>query len=224
MPKTEITINGIVYEIDKKHQTACVFGITKWDLPNVVIAPYISEGNRQYPVTSIGDKAFEDCFWLTSVTIPDNVKSIGEWAFAGCIALISIILPDSVTSIGEKAFYCCWELTSVNIPNSVIKIGDMAFKGCANLTSIIVEDGNRMYDSRNGCNAIIETATNTLIAGCRHTLVPESVTSIKGGAFDEYKYNGPISISLPESIKSIGEMLSMFDVAPDLPHFFSPRA
>ena len=134
-------------------------------------------------VTSIGDGAFAYCEGLTSITIPNSVTSIGESAFAYCEGLTSITIPNSVTSIGSDAFYYCTGLTSITIPNSVTSIGDWAFRGCSGLTSIVVEEGNTVYDSRENCNAIIETATNTLIAGCQNTVIPNSVTSIGDYAF-----------------------------------------
>ena len=69
-------------------------------------------------------------------------------------------------------------LTTISIPNSVTSIGSSAFSGCSSLTSISVVSDNPKYDSRNNCNAIIETTTNTLIAGCMNTTIPKSVTSI----------------------------------------------
>ena len=108
----------------------------------------------------------------------------------------------SVTSIGEWAFRDCSGLTSVTIPNSVTSIGNYAFSGCSSLTSIVVESGNAKYDSRNNCNAIIETATNTLIAGCKNTTIPNSVTSIREGAF--YGCSGLTNITIPNSVTSIG--------------------
>ena len=72
----------------------------------------------------------------------------------------------NVTSIGNIAFCDCRLLTSVTIPNSVNTIGDYAFGWCPSLEIITVESGNSTFDSRNGCNAIIESATNTLITGC----------------------------------------------------------
>ena len=97
--------------------------------------------------------------------IPNSVTSIGSYAFCGCSGLTSLIIPDSVTLIGSDAFSGCSGLTSVTIPNSVTSIGDRAFYGCSGLTSIVVDGRNEKYDSRNKCNAIIETDTNTLIVG-----------------------------------------------------------
>ena len=94
------------------------------------------------------------------------------------------------------------EITNLVIPNSVTNINKSAFSGCTGLTSIEVDTGNTKYDSRNDCNAIIETATNTLIAGCRNTIIPNSVTSIGGSAF--YGCRGLTSITIPESVTSIG--------------------
>ncbi len=135
--------------------------------------------------------------------IPNSVTSIGSSAFSGCSSLTSVIIPNSVTSIGNGAFYRCSGLTSVTIPNSVTSIGDGAFEGCSGLTSIFVEAGNTIYDSRDNCNAIIETASNILIAGCKNTIIPNSVTSIGNGAFAFC--SSLTSITIPNSVTSIGE-------------------
>ena len=151
-------------------------------------------------VTSIGDFAFG---WssLTSLTIPNNVTNIGEFAVYGCIDLGTLTIGNSVTSIGEHAFSSCHSLTSITIPNSVTQIDGQILVDCSALNSIIVEANNTKYDSRNSCNAIIETATNSLIAGCKSTIIPNTVTSIKKEAFRE-SYN-LTSITIPNSVSTI---------------------
>ena len=107
-----------------------------------------------------------------------------------------------VTAIDEIAFYYCTNLTSIDIPNSVTEIGNFTFGCCPELASIVIESGNPRYDSRNNCNAIIETADNTLFAGCKNTMIPNSVTSIGERAFEGC--DGLISIVIPNSVTSIG--------------------
>ncbi len=163
-------------------------------LINVVI------GNN---VTSIGEWAFNECSNLTNIVIPNSVTSIGLGAFERCTSFTSVVIPNSVTSIEDYAFIGCTGLTSIEIPNSVTSIGTGAFSDCTGLTSIVVADGNTVYDSRDNCNAIIETATNTLLTGCQSTVIPNSVTSIGYGAFGGC--TGLTSIAIPNSVTSIGE-------------------
>ncbi len=153
-------------------------------------------------VTSIGDYAFRDCSVLTSITIPESVTSIGNGAFYYCSGLTSITFPEGVTSIGSEAFYGCSGLTSIHIPESVTSIRSGAFSSCIGLTSITVEDGNSKYDCRNNCNAIIQTANNTLIAACNNTVIPMDVTSIGSAAFSGC--SGLTSITIPDGVTSIG--------------------
>lgn len=153
-------------------------------------------------VTIIGDYIFCGCSSLTSITLPEGVMSIGKSTFNGCSSLTSITIPESVTNIGDEAFWRCNGLTVITIPDNVTSIGEWAFSDCNSLTSIIVAEGNKMYDSREGCNAIIETASNTLIRGCSKTIIPESVTSIGRGAFDGC--SSLTSITLPKGVTSIG--------------------
>ena len=134
--------------------------------------------------------------------IPNSVTKIGNFAFGACVSLTSIVIPSSVTEIGHYAFYSCDSLTSIDIPNSVIEIGYGVFESCLGLTSIVVERGNPRYDSRNNCNAIIETAYNTLLYGCKNTTIPNSVTTIDDYAF--YGCDSLTSIVIPNSVTEIG--------------------
>ena len=208
---TSITIPNSVTKINAWAFEGCK-GLTSITIPNSVTSIGESAFSRcrsltsitiPNSVTSIGDGAFEGCSSLKSITIPNSVKSIGEYAFYWCTSLTSITIPNSVTSIGERAFYWCTSLTSITIPNSVTSIGKLAFSECDSLISIIVEKGNTTYDSRENCNAIIETAKNTLIAGCKNTFIPNSVTSIGERAFLGCK--GLTSIIIPNGVTSIGE-------------------
>ena len=178
-------------------------------------------------VTTIGNMAFQGCSGLTSITIPNSVKSIGSYVFAYCSGLTSITIsnslanigsyaflrcrglnsitiPNSVTSIGSSAFVDCSSLTSIKIPNNVTAIGSNVFGGCNRLTSISVGSGNTKYDSRNNCNAIIETLSNTLIAGCKYTIIPNNVTTIGSYAF--WQCSNLTSITIPVSVTTIGNM------------------
>ena len=176
-------------------------------------------------VISIGYEAFYGCSGLTTVTIGEKVTEIGTSAFFGCSGLTSVSIPKSVTNIGNSAFNGCSGLKSITIPKTVTSIGYHAFSNCSDLTSINVASGNTRYDSRDNCNAIIETAHNTLIVGCQSTIIPNSVTSIGESAFSGcsgltsfdipnsvtwigsdafYRCSGLTSITIPNSVKSIG--------------------
>lgn len=153
-------------------------------------------------VTEIEKSAFSCCRWLETMTMGNKVESIGEAAFSICPSLKAVKLPGKLRKIGSKAFYECG-MTSVSIPASVTEIGDGAFRTCHNLTDITVDKGNKRYDSRGNCNAIVETSTNTIIAACKNSTIPQSVTTIGGEAF--YGCSGMTSIDIPASVTKIGD-------------------
>ena len=91
-------------------------------------------------ITRIGNYAFNTCYSLASVAIPDSVTSIGNYAFSACYSLASVAIPDSVTSIKNYAFNICYSLASVAIPDSVTSIGISAFNTCYSLASVAIPD------------------------------------------------------------------------------------
>lgn len=138
---------------------------------------------------------------LTDLTMPNSVVSIGERAFLGCKGLAAFDLPDHIQSVGNEAFYECSALTSLFVPESLTHIGASAFFGCTGLNSIVVADGNPVYDSRNNCNAIIETASNILLQGSNALVIPKGVEVI--GESSIYGYSGLTTIRIPNSVKKI---------------------
>ena len=166
-------------------------------------------------VTKIGREAFSDCRWLRNVIIGDGVINIDACAFCNCTSLSNLTLGNNVENIGSLAFGVVSStfipnIQSLVIPKSVKFIDNDAFYAC-NIANIIVEDGNNIYDSRDNCNAIIETSSNTLILGRNNTKIPNSVTSIGEEAF--YRM-GIKSIIIPHSVVNINK--SAFGVCNNL--------
>ena len=135
------------------------------------------------------------------VRFDKDVTEIWDGAFS-CADLEHITIPPSVTKIGHEAFNNCSSLSDISIPPSVTEIGEHAFRGCSSLTSITVSKDNKVYDSREDCNAIIHTESNTLIRGCKKTIIPPSVTEIGAHAFSGC--SSLTRITIPPSVKEIG--------------------
>lgn len=147
---------------------------------------------------AINVQDFQHCKSLSTINIPNTCTSIGTNAFLGCSSLASLVIPNSVISIGDLAFGDCTALASLNIGSGITDL-NYAFSGCTGLTSISVAGNNPIFDSRNNCNAVIETYTNTLVLGCRTTIIPNSVTAIGGMAFR----TSPDTVVIPEGVTTI---------------------
>ena len=165
-------------------------------------------------VTKIASGAFFECKKLQSVRLPENLATIEPMVFYNCESLATIEFLKNLRSIKSEAFIGCQSLTSIFIPKNVSEIGGQPtepafwlvvdghpFKGCLNISSIAVDEENATFDSRDGCNAIIETATNTLLYGCEATSIPGSVTALGAGAFRSCTFS---SFTIPENITAIG--------------------
>jgi hypothetical protein len=133
--------------------------------------------------------------------IPNTVTAIGYSAFDSADNT-EFNIPPSVVSIADRAFAYCAKMTSISIGCSVASIGIRIFEGSNNLTEIFIDGNNPTFDCRNNCNAIIETATNKLVAGCKSTIIPEDITIIGDYAFN-YCQNMS-NITIPNSVAIIG--------------------
>lgn len=171
----------------------------------------------------IKSETFKNCKNVTTVTFDQSgsldVESIGDYAFEGCSSLKTIIIPKYVSEMGSKVFQDCTNLESIRISASVSKIGSRMFAGCPNLKSIVVEEGNEKYDSRENCNAIVETATNTLVCGTENSIIPSTITAIGNETFAE---TGLKNIVIPEGVTSIE--LQAFENCQDLESVTLPQS
>lgn len=218
-------------ESDNYDGKPIIIACNKEELQNIITAgtydtkePYVV----QLPdsCTEVGENAFRDDKTIGKVILPDSVRKIGKDAFEGCSSLMSIDIYNSVVEIGDNAFANCSNLSEISIPDSVVKIGSGCFWNCSSLesltiskyvreigagplgrcsslSSIVVDPENPMYDSRDNCNALIETASGRLIAGCNNTVIPNSVSVICKSSFMEIR--DLANLEIPDSVKEIEE-------------------
>ncbi len=173
-------------------------------------------------VTELAPYVFGECRSLTSFNIPKGITEIPAYAFAGT-KITSIDIPSNITKIGESAFEFCFKATSLTIPDSVTEIDTKAFRGCTGVKSfelpknvtkisgnpfmysvktLTVSPENPVYDSRGNCNAIIETATNKLVAGITTTKIPNTVKTIGSYAFEDSDMQ---ALEIPSGVTTIEE-------------------
>lgn len=153
---------------------------------------------RHFKSVTVLDGTFYNCSGLLSLTLPESIVEI-RTPFGYCSALKSIEFPEGLKKISGFAVYGCESIESIHIPKNVSSIyySEGCFCGCTSLKSITVDPENTVYDSRENCNAIIQTAKNTLIEGCNTSFIPYGVEIIGEYAF----YNRKItSITIPETV------------------------
>jgi len=181
----DFEVNGIYYKKNSDGNTVSVtysgssFMEDLYRYENDVTIPSsVAYGGKTYTVTGITADAFQMCFMVTGVTIPNTVNTIGNNAFKGCSNLASFTLPASVTSLGSYVL-----------------------NGCSSLGSIVVESNNTVYDSRKNCNAIVEKSSNKIMCACNSTVIPATITAIGDKAFETLTLT---HIEIPSSVLSIG--------------------
>jgi hypothetical protein len=206
-----VEINGINYELNESDSTASVAYRKNKYTGDIVIPPSVVFNEITYDVTSIKVQAFQKCYGLKSVSIPNSVATIYSYAFQGCTGLTSISIPNSVTTIYGCAFQDCTGLTSISIPNSVTTIYD-AFQGCTGLPVIeniryadtyaieVVDKTLTTYNIKEGTRFIGDRA----FSGCTELtsiIIPNSVTVIGSYAFSGC--TELTSIIIPNSVTAI---------------------
>lgn len=188
----DFEVDGIYYNITSEEKKTVevtspsdkriVDGGYKFYRDVVFIPEKVNYDGKEYTVTAIGEKAFEYNYELLSIVMPNTIRSIKEFAFNGCI-----------------------NLKSLTISSEVSEIGDYAFMGLSSLEHLAVDCHNKTFDSRGDCNAIIRTRTNTLLVGCKATVIPDGVEVIAGNAFISCQDSSiePFELNFPPSVEII---------------------
>lgn len=174
----DFEVDGICYRAIGSDRVAVAQGDSYKRQTMISIPSSVTHGSMTYKVTQIDKNTFSKCPNLCYVAMPNTIESIGEWAFRDCRRLRTLQIPASVRFIGRSAF-----------------------GGCGGLTFISVDKDNPVFDSRDNCNAIIETATNTLIRGCAKTVIPNTVTAIGYCAFSFC--SNLTAIEIPNTVTAI---------------------
>lgn len=217
----EFTKNNLKYKVTSENPNTVELTGYDGEKPTgaLDIPAMVKNGGMDYEVTSIGEKAFHECYYLTSIVIPASVTSIGKSAFYRCTTLASVIIGEGVTSIGQQAFSTCYFLKSVTfaegsklmvigaaafyaehslasiiIPASVTTIGDYAFYASENLFSVSFAEGSKLESI--GLGAFCDCPLKSII-------LPENVTTIGEGAFT--RCNNLQSVVIPASVTTIGD-------------------
>ena len=188
----DFEVDGIYYNITSEERKTVevtdpsdkkvVDGGYKFYKDVVFIPEKVSYDGKEYTVTAIGERAFENNYELLSVVMPNTIRSIKEFAFNECI-----------------------NLKSLTISSEVSEIGDYAFMKLSSLEHLAVDSHNKTFDSRGDCNAIIRTRTNTLLVGCKTTVIPDGVEVIAGNAFISCLDTSiePFELNFPPSVEII---------------------
>ncbi len=130
------------------------------------------------------------------------VTTIMEGACTNSCHFNRLIISEGITNIESNAFEGCKYLEEIIIPSTISEINPLSFANCRNLSRISISDKNPVYNSKNNCNAIIETSSNTILLGCSETKIAQSIKSI--GEFAFQNCNSLKEIILPDSLENIG--------------------
>ena len=196
----EAQVGDLKYSYSTGQKTATVVrGENYSELTKVTIPSTVEIDGETYQVKDIATQAFSNTS-ITSLEINNGLETIGQEAFNYCQRLTKLSLPSSLTTIGSRAFHNCTGLNALVIPSRLTSMGECVFTGCNNVLSVEIEEGNTTFETR-GCNAIIVSAKDSLIFGCKNTVIPSGIKAIGTEAFFNQKIK---TIQIPSSVKYIG--------------------
>lgn len=142
--------------------------------------------------------------WRTNKENNALIYNEGSVLFAGCY---NTTIDDDLKRIYASAFKGCRRLTKLFIPAGMERVDEDAFSGCVNLVNIAVDKDNKVYDSREGCNCIVESHSNKIVCGSSAAVIPESVMSIGKYAFSGM--NTPSVFRIPDNVVRVDEFAFM---------------
>ena len=143
-------------------------------------------------VVSIGDYAFSNCNYLTTVNLPSTLTEIGEYAFQNCESIKNITIPASVSTINRGAFTYCTALTEITLPASLTTLGASAFSHCTSLKSATFRASS--IDA-------IEEYTFSECTSLENVTLPESVKTMGQRVFENC--SSLKAITLPKDLDEI---------------------
>lgn len=219
IPSTVTSIGGWAFtssgimdqEANWKNKLLCIDGCLIKVQEDIYGACVVKEDVRL-----IGNRAFADCYYLTSVTLPPSVKNIGKETFSKCSHLRSVILPEQLKTIGNNAFTGCAQLQSIVLPESLQSVGSNAFEGCTMLQSVVIPAGvttvNRSLFA--GCQSLQSVQLHDRVtivgemafdrcASLQQVVVPTGVTNIGYRTFAGC--TALTTITLPNTLSSLGQ-------------------
>lgn len=185
----EIILNGIKYRLNIDKTAEVLANDYSGD---IIIPENVTYNDVTYRITSLENGCFNDCSYLTSISLPDGITSLGKNCFYSCDKLTSISLPDGITSVGNNCFSGCSSLTSISLPEGLTSLGNECFRGCSNLTNISLPDG--LTSLNLGCFESCCSLTSINL--------PASLTSLSAGCLNYC--SSLTTIELPDGITSIG--------------------
>lgn len=149
----EIILNGIKYRLNIDKTAEVLANDYSGD---IIIPENVTYNDVTYRITSLENGCFNDCSYLTCISLPDGITSLGKNCFYSCDKLTSISLPEGLTSLGNECFAYCYELTSISLPDGITSLGNECFARCSSLKSIKLPDGitSLGYDCFGGCSSL----------------------------------------------------------------------